>query len=114
MRARSVPPVDLRVDTFEVGAQRYALLSFGGSPASRGEHAPTTLALPFGLSEAEWLVALLALSGHSNAQIAEMRGVSARTIANQMNAVYRKLGIHGRRELAAVWAARSNEEPTPP
>ena len=108
VRARPAPPSDFRVETFQVGAQRYALLSYGASSSSApssaaGQALPT---FPFGLSEAEWLVALLALAGHSNAQIAEMRGVSVRTVANQINAVYRKLGVHGRRELAAVWASK--------
>lgn len=104
MRAPSTPPEDLRVDTFQVGRHRYVVCSYGGSNVS----------FPFGLSEAEWLVALLLIAGHSNAQVAEMRGVSVRTVANQVNAVFRKVGVHGRRELAAAWGAGTIGRPEPP
>jgi DNA-binding NarL/FixJ family response regulator len=54
------------------------------------------------LSEAEREVADLALSGHDGATIARMRGCrSARTIANQLGCVFRKVGVSGRAELAA-------------
>lgn len=52
------------------------------------------------LSPAETEVALLALSGHTNSQIAEKRGTSSRTVANQMASLLRKLGLSSRRELA--------------
>lgn len=52
------------------------------------------------LSPAETEVAQLALSGLTNSQIAERRGTSARTVANQMASLLRKLGVASRRELA--------------
>lgn len=54
-----------------------------------------------GLTEAERAVALDALAGHSNQAIAERRGSKMRTVANQLAAVYRKLGVSSRAELAA-------------
>jgi DNA-binding CsgD family transcriptional regulator len=51
------------------------------------------------LSLAEQEVCRHAVAGLSNAAIAELRGCSPRTIANQLAAVYRKLGVRGRREL---------------
>ncbi len=54
------------------------------------------------LTEAERAVVARVLEGASNAEIAAERGTSARTVANQLAAVYRKLGALGRAELAAL------------
>lgn len=48
-------------------------------------------------SEAE--VVLWICSGRSNAEIGRARGRSERTVANQVKAVFRKLGVTSRREL---------------
>jgi DNA-binding CsgD family transcriptional regulator len=53
------------------------------------------------LTSAEREVALLALAGKSNNEIAEARHCSVRTVANQLQSVFRKLGIRSRAELAA-------------
>ena len=53
------------------------------------------------LTESERAVAALAATGLSNADIARRRKCSARTVANQLAAVYRKLGVTSRRELRA-------------
>lgn len=60
-----------------------------------------------GLSEAERSVALLLLRGFTLAAIAEARGVSERTVANQVQAVYRKLGVRSRTELATTLTIRA-------
>ena len=57
--------------------------------------------LPSELSNAEREVVELALSGMSNRQIAESRGCSSRTIANQLASAFRKVGVRSRAELAA-------------
>jgi DNA-binding CsgD family transcriptional regulator len=88
-------PEGVEITEFCVGDQRYALLSL---PA-------TTSPFPGGLTEAEWLIGLMALAGHSNATMATMRGVAPRTIANQLASLYRKLGVSSRGELAARWPA---------
>ena len=54
-----------------------------------------------GLTAAEREVALDAMAGHSNKEIAARRGSKMRTVANQLAAVYRKLGVSSRAELAA-------------
>ena len=59
-------------------------------------------ALPCCLSAAEREVARLALEGRSNAEIASRRGTSACTVANQLAAIFRKLGISSRTELACA------------
>ncbi len=58
------------------------------------------------LSPAEQQVATLVLRGWTNAQIAAHRGTSARTAANQVANVFRKLGVASRAELAAAFAER--------
>lgn len=58
--------------------------------------------LPAGLTAAEHGVALAALRGLSNAEIARERGSAVRTVINLLASVFRKLGVHSRAELAAL------------
>lgn len=51
------------------------------------------------LSQSESEVAELARLGLSNAAIAARRGVSPRTVANQLSSLFRKLGVQSRLEL---------------
>ncbi len=53
-----------------------------------------------GLTPAESSIVPMLISGEKDVVIAERRGVSRSTVANQANAVYRKLGINSRFELA--------------
>jgi len=59
------------------------------------------LSLDPSLTAAERQVVTAALNGRSNAAIAKARRTSSRTVANQLAAVYRKLGVASRWELAA-------------
>jgi DNA-binding NarL/FixJ family response regulator len=54
------------------------------------------------LSPAEREVARDAVDGRSNAEIAQRRGRTVRTIANQLASIYRKLGVGSRAELAVL------------
>lgn len=54
------------------------------------------------LSPREQEVARLAVSGLSNAEIASSLGVSVRTVANQLQHCYEKLGVTSRAELAVI------------
>jgi DNA-binding CsgD family transcriptional regulator len=54
-----------------------------------------------GVTAAERVVLGLAAAGLSNAQIAARRGVSPRTVANQIASAFRKLGVRSRLELEA-------------
>lgn len=60
-----------------------------------------------GLSPAEQAVAALLLAGSTQADMARHRGVSERTVANQVQGLYRKLGVHSRVALAAVLQMRA-------
>ncbi|MFY0632827.1 MAG: hypothetical protein JXQ91_03385 [Vannielia sp.] len=51
------------------------------------------------LSDSERSVAVYAMKGFSNAEIASLRGTSASTVKSQMNAVYRKTGYTTRGQL---------------
>lgn len=53
------------------------------------------------LSPAERQVLVLAVDGKSNAEIAELRGTSARTTANLLARAYKKLGVWSRADAAA-------------
>ena len=99
MRSPSTPPgagvpvpapADLSAHTFVAGGQEFVVLSYSVSANE----------LPPGLTDAERAVVAAVLDGRSNAAIATMRGTSPRTIANQVAAVFRKLGVRSRTELA--------------
>jgi DNA-binding CsgD family transcriptional regulator len=60
------------------------------------------LRLPESLSESEQEVAHAVIAGHSNAEIAKARGTSAKTVANQLYTMYRKLEVGTREELVAL------------
>jgi DNA-binding NarL/FixJ family response regulator len=57
------------------------------------------------LTEAERTVALFALDGCTNAQIADLRRCSPRTVANQVASAFRKLGVRCRLELIRLLAS---------
>jgi DNA-binding NarL/FixJ family response regulator len=56
-------------------------------------------ALPRELSNAEQKVTRLLIEGRSQAEIADRRGTTPRTVANQLGAVFAKLHVSGRVEL---------------
>jgi DNA-binding CsgD family transcriptional regulator len=77
--------------TFRVGSHEFALISLPVAPAR----------LPAGLTDAERAIGTAVLAGASTAEIAGQRGTSPRTVANQLAAIYRKLGVRSRAEFAA-------------
>ncbi|NUP13084.1 MAG: helix-turn-helix transcriptional regulator [Polyangiaceae bacterium] len=81
---------------FEVDGEEYAVLVFPMA-TSAPRHATMT--------PAEGEVVELALRGLSNEEIGAKRGSSPRTVANQLQAIYRKLGVGSRVELARAMAS---------
>jgi DNA-binding NarL/FixJ family response regulator len=79
------------VDVFElaVGDDQLVIISMPSRDAAASDE----------LSPAECEVALDAAAGLSNKAIARRRKRSARTVANQLASVYRKLGVSSRAEL---------------
>ena len=78
-----------------------------GVPALPSERMTVTLPdwleqLPQSLTIAERHVAAMLLDGLSNDAIARARGTSPRTVANQLAAISRKIGVGGRRALVAA------------
>jgi DNA-binding NarL/FixJ family response regulator len=67
------------------------------------------LEIPRTLTLAERGVAEALLRGSSMASIAKERGTARRTIANQLRAIYAKVGVTSRLELVAKLRARSGE-----
>ncbi len=53
------------------------------------------------LTEAERTVALHLMAGATNAEIASARGCAVRTVCNQVQSLFKKLGVRSRAELAA-------------
>ena len=82
----------LRASRFEHQGEKFIVVSVATAP--RDEDFPKTLA------PAEREVMSLVLQGLSNAAIARRRSTSARTVANQIASIFRKLGVGSRNELA--------------
>jgi len=109
-------PAGLVVDTFEVEGQTFAILDWPtrsglwtGSAISSG----AGVTEPFDVSNAQREVMGLLLAGMSTAEIARIRRRSVHTVAHQVDAIFRRLGVGSRLELFALVArlSRSQEEP---
>jgi DNA-binding CsgD family transcriptional regulator len=115
MTERSCPlalgsPAGLVVDTFEVDGQTFAILEWPTWRSLRTGPTPGSGAgasEAFHVSSAQREVLDLLLAGYSNAEIARRRGRSPRTVAHQVDAIFRRLGVGSRLELFAL-AARSS------
>jgi DNA-binding CsgD family transcriptional regulator len=59
------------------------------------------------LTDAERAVMALLTLGHSSVSVAQARSVSVATIASQISAIYRKLGVHSRSEMTLLLLSRS-------
>jgi len=84
------PPRGARVSKFAIGDE-YFVFSYPSAVAT----------FPSTLTPAEQAVAGRIVEGASFREIGKERGTSERTIANQVKAIYRKLGVRSRLELAA-------------
>lgn len=65
---------------------------------------------PATLTLTERAVALLVCEGLSNEDIARARGVSTKTIGNQLESIYRKLGVSSRYELVLALRERGHSD----
>lgn len=85
-------------------------MNFGVHPGIYVVHLPSRAELRISqLRPSEREVARGLLDGKSNAEIAQVRGTSTRTIANQVAAIFRTYGVGSRAELA-----RCLERPSAP
>jgi DNA-binding NarL/FixJ family response regulator len=94
-------PFGLQAWHMHLRGHEYALFSF---PAGRAEAWQS-------LTPREQVVATEVLRGYSNAQVARRLGIASRTVANQVAAIFRKLGVCSRTELAAYLADSLNRNP---
>lgn len=88
------PPEGLRVTQCTIDGVAYVLMSH-----------PIPLALPRSfdaLSSAERDVVAHVLEGWTQAQIADYRKTSPRTVAKQLESAYRRLGVSSRAQLVAL------------
>lgn len=86
------------LETLLYGGGRNVAILLGQRQSGRQD---TVLAAQvFGLSKTEAQVSALILDGLGPDAIAEQRGTSARTVRNQLQAVYQKTGVTSQRELA--------------
>src|SRR4051794_3409073 len=94
----------LRVIRFWIGQDEFALLSVPDSASRARSTSDGGIESREGsaLTAAENAVMELVISGLSNRAIGERRGTSPSTIANQLAAIYKKLGLASRAELA-LW-----------
>jgi len=91
------PPPGLDIEIVEIGGETVLLLSW---PTANGTAETAKL------TDAEADVLRAIQRGASNADIARERGTSVRTVANQIQALFRKLGGHSRHHLVAKTEAR--------
>jgi DNA-binding CsgD family transcriptional regulator len=95
--SRLAAPPSLRSAEIDLDGEPYLLLSY---ELPRWE-------LPPGLTPAEREIVLAVLQGASRAEIAQLRGTSARTVSNILANAFRKLGVQSRIELAAQLSANA-------
>src|SRR5260221_12520117 len=93
-------PSGLRASTVELGSDEYLVLSY---PAPVWN-------LPSSLTTAERSIAFAILRGTSTETIAQERCTSARTVANQIAAIFEKMGVKSRIERARVVGTRSSRK----
>jgi DNA-binding NarL/FixJ family response regulator len=85
------PPIALRARRFDADGMEMAVLWF---PLPGGDQAAE-------LTPAEHEIVDALLAGKQNSEIAHERRTATRTVANQVAAIYRKLGVSSRAELMA-------------
>jgi DNA-binding NarL/FixJ family response regulator len=92
-------PAGLRAKLAELAVSGERLL-IGAYPLVNKRHVEK-------LTESERQVVAHLVAGSTNGDIARRRGTSENTVANQVHAIFLKLGVHSRAELAARLQARA-------
>jgi len=84
-------PDGICAETFQLGSAEFVLFEM-----------PLEFVPPAAFTPAEREVLNHVRAGLSSAEIARARGTSARTVANQLASMYRKMGVNSRQELIAT------------
>ena len=82
--------------------QRLIELELAGEPLAIGAIPLLEAEILARLTESERDVAVLLVQGSTNAEVARRRETTERTVANQVQSIYRKLGINSRAELGST------------
>lgn len=99
-RDRREPPSNLTAYRLTVGEEELVVFIWESQhPAAKA------------LSDAERIVLQLVVAGKSNAAIAQARGTSVRTVANQVASLLRKLGARSRYDLIGRVSAEPERAP---
>lgn len=85
----------VRLSSVAIDGQELVVLSSPTGPGSAVDM----------LTASERAVADLVLAGRSTRDIAAHRGTAERTVSNQIQSIYRKLGVRSREELALLLLA---------
>jgi DNA-binding CsgD family transcriptional regulator len=99
-------------DAEQMGMERLRARAHEELVLADGRPRRTRLRGPTSLTDAQRQVADLAAAGGTNREIAEQLFVSIKTVETHLAAVYRKLGISRREELAPA-LVEAGAEPTP-
>ncbi len=97
--AVQAPPAELRAQRVVIDGEECLILSHALPGGAIGDPFAT-------LAPAQREVATLVLEGYSNARIAALRGTSQRTVAKQLDTIYRRLGVRSRAELCVLGLGR--------
>lgn len=81
-------------------AARAAAISMTWEASCTGADTPALRMRPASVGHREWQVAAEAAAGATSREIAERLFISVRTVDNHLGAMYRKLGLEGRGDLA--------------
>ncbi len=95
------PPSGLAVDTFDEGGEVFALLEWPLERPAAPSGRPAGSQVPPGAAAQREVLDLL-LRGLSNAEIARRRGRSERTVAHQVDSLFRRYHVGSRAELIAL------------
>ncbi|MFT3924465.1 MAG: LuxR C-terminal-related transcriptional regulator [Myxococcales bacterium] len=110
LNSRSELPLfwrDLTGDAWRICDEHGRLLVMTSSAARNDAHQLSAELL----TTSELCVAIHIAEGHTYRQIAQVRGVAERTVANQLASIYRKLRVGSRTELAAYLARGERRRP---
>jgi DNA-binding NarL/FixJ family response regulator len=80
------------VTAFQIAGEELAVVSFPVDVTSPAAH----------LTASEWEIVDMIREGRSNREIAQFRGTSSRTVANQIAGLFKKLGVSSRSALVSA------------
>lgn len=64
----------------------------------------------YSLTDREVEILNMGLDGSSNREIGKAMGISFQTVKNHFKNIYRKMGVHGRTQMATRWALSHSDD----